>query len=44
MWVWSSRFEPPAPPEPFADLANVLSLAELRQRSHQDFRGLHPVP
>ena len=36
--------EPPAPPEPFADLANVLSLAGMRQRSHQDFRGLHPIP
>ena len=28
MWVWSQPFERPVPPEPFADLANVLSLAE----------------
>ena len=32
-------FEPPAPPEPFADLANVILLAE-----SDNVRSLYPVP
>ena len=37
-------FDPPPPPEPFADLANVLVAGRIRQRSHQDFRDLHLGP
>ena len=36
-------FEPPAPPEPFADLDNVLSLAELDNVVIKISGGLHPV-
>ena len=36
-------FEPPAPPEPFADLDAVLSAGRARQRGDKDLRGVHAV-
>ena len=36
--------KPPIPDEPFADLPDVLSLAEPRPCRHQDLRRLHPLP
>ena len=37
-------FVPPAPPEPFADLANVLSLAECDNVASSRFPGPAPCP
>ena len=37
-------FEPPAPPEPFADLDNRGLASGMRQCGYQDFRSLYPVP
>jgi len=36
-------FEPPAPPEPFADLANVVSLAECDNVAIKISGGLYPI-
>ena len=40
----SQPFKPPAPPEPFAELASVVSLAACDNVRDQDFRRVYPVP